>query len=240
MSKISRLVTNTVTLGTAGYLNPLTITTQGTIAPGGIGIVVPANYTGATIVNYGNVGGRNGYFNYSHASAAIYSASNLDLSNQGIIHGGIAGFWGSSGGMGVDVSGAAIVNNSGQITGGGGAYGTYGGGSGATALDVTGSLTLTNTGSIQGGYGGASEYYPGAGGAGVDVTGTGNIVNRGTILGGAGGQSYLDGSGVILTAGGTVVNSGLIGVGVGLSGRGRGQPYRKFRDYIRHCARGRR
>jgi hypothetical protein len=169
MNKISRLVTNTVTLGTAGYLNPFTVTAQGTIAPGGIGVVVPANYTGATIVNYGGIDGGGGNGNYSQGNVAIYSASNLNLSNHGGIHGGNVNFVGSGGGNGVDVSGAAIVSNAGQISGGGGVYGIYGGGDGGSGIDIHGSLTLTNTGNIFGGYGGPSgHYYIGTGGVGVE------------------------------------------------------------------------
>jgi len=224
MSKIARSISNSVTLGTGRYLNPLTITAQGTIASGSDGVVVPANYLGATIVNHGNIGAGAQWGNYTSGDPAIYSASNLNLSNHGSIHGGNGGDWGSSGGNGVDVSGAAIVSNSGQISGGIGVYATYGGGSGGAGIDINGSLNLTNTGTITGGYGGWSGYYGGNGGAGVDVSGTGTIINRGAIVGGigaVGGSHYgASGAGLIMTAGGTVMNSGFIGVDVGGSGVG--------------------
>ena len=62
-STIKTTVTSTVTLGSAAYLSPLTITRMGGVRVAGFGdtgIYVPAALTGGSILNDGHVYGANG------------------------------------------------------------------------------------------------------------------------------------------------------------------------------------
>ena len=161
---ISSLVTTSVTLGSAGYPSPLTITSTGRIAPsvyGAVGILLPSLGSLASIVNQGAVSAMEGGY----------------------------GRTGGVGGNGIDLNSPAVLTNSGVIAAGVGGYSNYNGGLGGTGLDVQASSTVVNSGQIFGGTGGYGFYTPGIAGGGVVLDGSATLSNTGLILGGTGGRS---------------------------------------------------
>jgi autotransporter family porin len=207
---ITGTVNKTVTLGSGGYLSPLTIASTGEIlssTAGAIGIYLPNQPTLATIVNHGRVYGAIGsIYNYagSVGGAAIVLDSGVSLTNTDIIAGGAGGSTdtGGSGGDGIDANANVTIVNSGLITGGASAYGRYGTGDGGNGISLATNATLTNSGNIDGGAGGSSYNYvsgTGKGGVGVISSQEAVITNTGNITGGAGG---LIGYGTTITGGG--------------------------------------
>jgi hypothetical protein len=147
MSKtvITTILTNSVTLGTPGYGNNLTITATGGIDP---------TQAGATAL---------------YAPAGLKSVS---ITNQGGITGGLgasAQYTGGTGGMGVDMAGGGLLTNTGTIAGGAGgaatrdgqnSKATYTGGNGGAGILIDGTATVDNSGVILGGPPAPSPVCP--------------------------------------------------------------------------------
>ena len=192
-STISNTVTSTVTLGSALYPSPLTVTGSGDVAVtafSAIGIFGPAD--SGTLINDGKVTGGAGGTRYSGAAnggTGVELLSGSTATNIGTITGGAAGYneigvggrLGGIGGAGVSLDGGSLAN-SGLIAGG---YALIGDGGYGAAL---GAGTLTNTGVIAGGNAetGNSSFDQQSGGAGVELAGSAVLVNNGTISGGFG------------------------------------------------------
>jgi autotransporter passenger strand-loop-strand repeat protein len=189
-TRITGVVSTSVTLGNIGYVGPLTITSTGAIYPtnsGDTALFIPAKTSNATVVNNGLIHGGNGYG-----------------SNYG----------GYGGGIGVSVATAAVISNSGKIFGGeggsGGFQNAYQGGSGGGGVSLTSGSALENSGSIFGGDGG-DAYFGASGGVGISVTASSITSNTGVIHGGNGGGGHNGGNGgygVLLTSGIVVNNAG--------------------------------
>ena len=211
-SSISTTITSTVTLGSGGYLSPLTITNTGAIDPtnaGATGLVVPEGMTGASIDNQGRVAGATNPPHSGSGGIGVDLESGT-LTNGGTIDGGTGGplvlsggrpsqvvaFPGAGGAGANVVSGGSLVND-GIITGGtGGIGGTIfyeirivktPGAPGGSGVYLDGG-TLTNDGIIIGGTGGTGPGGTGAGGIGVSLNG-GMVITSGSITGGSGGGS---------------------------------------------------
>jgi hypothetical protein len=237
-SIISKHINKTVTLGSAGYTGPLTISSSGTIDPtagGATGLYVPASVTNATILNNGEIFGAAAASGGNGGIAVLLNAV-ATLSNGDIIEGGYGGNTGKKGhglqgGIGIAAFAAdtGSITNTGLVIGGGGGGGyTYGGTGGAGVL-IDGA-TLTNTANgftgIIGGAGGASFYDGGNGGIGV-VLDLGVVVNNAVIKGGAGGYQLAGqypgygagGAGVVMLAG-TLTNGAKGGITGGNGGQG--------------------
>jgi len=144
-SKISKLVSTSVTLGVAGYSSPLTITKTGTIEPvaaGATALYAPASLGSAVVTNHGSIVGGAGAYGLSA---------------------------GGAGGIGVDLAATGVVLNTGVIEGGlGSASGNEAtSGAGGAAIILAAGGTLTNHGDLIGGAGGAgSPSFGNTGGAG--------------------------------------------------------------------------
>jgi hypothetical protein len=228
---------------------------------GGVGLYIAANGgANGSAKNYGSISG-------AYSAEGVSLASNAALFNDGTI---TAGGGGSTGAVGVQLqTGASLYNagqivggyssasaggagasvvalatlyneNSGTITGGGGAAsdsGTATAGTGGAGVDLVGAGYVTNQGSIVGGAGGSNDYTPtytypysppigvgaaGAGGAGANVVKGSKLSNYGHITGGSGGNSYYTrgGSGGVgvYVNGGTLLNAGTISGGSGTYG----------------------
>jgi hypothetical protein len=196
-STIKTTVTSTVTLGSAAYLSPLTITRMGGVRVAGFGdtgIYVPAALTGGSILNDGHVYGANG------PSVEFFRVD---------------------GGIGMDIEGQATLASYGIIVGGAGgsSLNTTDPGLGGDGLIVRAGSSITNKGDIYGGAGGYSHFYAAPGGTGMLDDGAAKFTNAGVILGGAGGESGATGGeggiGLYLTGGATATSSGVIGGGQG-------------------------
>jgi hypothetical protein len=196
-SIINGTVTSTVTLGSAAYPSPLTITSAGGVRVAGFGdtgIYVPAALTGGSILNDGHVYGANG------PSLEFYRVN---------------------GGIGVDIEGQAKFTSNGTIVGGAGgtSFNTTEPGMGGYGLIVRTGSSVTNHGNIYGGAGGYSHLYDAQGGTGMLDDGAAKFTNTGVIIGGAGGESGATGGqgglGLYLTGGATATSSGIIGGGQG-------------------------
>jgi hypothetical protein len=196
-SIINSTVTSTVTLGSAAYPSPLTITSAGGVSVAGFGytaLYVPAALTGGSILNDGHV----------------YGASSPNLE-----------FVRVNGGIGVDIEGQAKFNSNGIIEGGAGgtSLNTTEPGMGGYGLIVRTGSSVTNHGGIYGGAGGYSHHYAAEGGIGMLDDGAARFSNSGVILGGAGGESGATGGqgglGLYLTGGATATSSGYIRGGQG-------------------------
>jgi len=189
-STLSDTITFGITLGSAAYPSPLTITQTGAIAPSanaatGLYATISAGY----VLNRGSVTG-------------------------GIGQTGSAAANGATGGFGVDLASGSLTND-GLLTGGGGGTGGAGyvdslaavvpggnGGTGGAGVDLTGG-SLTSDGTIIGGAGGVGGDTPddaiggggrgGTGGAGVVLV-AGSLTNNGTITGGIGGSAGANGA----------------------------------------------
>jgi hypothetical protein len=116
----------TVTLGSASFTSPLTITSTGGVAPAAAG-----------------------------ATGLVSSHSTNSLTNNGTIQGGAgAAMSAANGGFGVNLT-AGTVTNAGSIAGGtGGTSSSTQGGHGGAGVELNGG-TLITSGSISGGVGGA-------------------------------------------------------------------------------------
>jgi hypothetical protein len=156
---ITATLLNTVTLGSAAFPSPLTITATGVVAPAVAG-----------------------------ATGVLSSIAGNSLTNNGAVDGGAGrnGSAGGNGGVGVNVTKAGTFNNTGSISGGAGGTSTTAGagGTGGAGVKLLAG-TLTNTGSITGGAGGPGSLLVGFGGAGVFLNG-GTLITSGTISGSAG------------------------------------------------------
>jgi hypothetical protein len=235
-STISSKVTISVTLGSAAYPSPLTITPAGFIDPsaggfdGATGLV--ATIAVGAVLNQGTIaGGVGGTLSTVANNGGIgVDLTGGSLSNTGDILGGGAGYFsleagvsGVYGGTGIVVA-SGSVTNSGTILGGAGgnaalvnANGGFDGGGGVGAILT--SSSLTNSGVIGGGSAVGYWFQASAGGAGVDATGS-SLTNLGTILAGNGAYGGVQGggaggAGVSLTAGSTLTNMGTIFGGKG-------------------------
>ncbi len=199
-STISGKVTNTVTLGSASYPSPLTVT--------GIGNVTISFYSGTGI--YG-------------------PASSGTLINDGTVTGGVgsiaSNFFGGTGGTGVRLLSGTTGTNSGTITGGAGGYSTQDAGAGGVGVYLAAGADFTNLATITGGAGGDANGHlasQGLGGDGVRVDG-GTLSNSGAITGGySHGANDYAGAGVDLVAG-TLTNTGTISGGYSHSELGFGR-----------------
>jgi len=157
---ISTTFTGTVTMGSAAFPSPLTITTTGVVAP---------TVAGAT--------------------AVLSDISGNSLTNAGAIDGGAGsnGTTGGHGGLGLNFEKGGAVTNTGSINGGhgGSASGAGAGGTGGVGADLFAG-TLTNTGSITGGGGGNGTVGNGQPSPGVYLDG-GTLISSGAVSGGSGG-----------------------------------------------------
>jgi hypothetical protein len=190
MSTISTSIYNQVVIGSANYPSPLTITNTGAVKPG-----YPSHTS-----DYG-------------ATAVSSNTAGVTLNNNGTIVGALSAP-GGVGGIGVDLTASATVNNynssysnlDGVIDGGGG---NFLGGSGGEGLYLAGG-SLYNRGEINGGGG----FRNHSGGVGVNVTG-GTVINKGIIVGG-GGYGVGNGAvGIQMGANTQLTNSDQINGGVG-------------------------
>src|ERR1700733_14299639 len=87
-STISSTVTSTVTLGSASYPSPLTVTATGDVAstyPAATGVFGPAG--GGTLINDGTVMGAVS-LEYGTAGTGVYLLSGSTAINNGIVAGG--------------------------------------------------------------------------------------------------------------------------------------------------------
>jgi hypothetical protein len=143
-SIISGKVTNSVTLGSAGYPSPLTVAATGDVAVSanaGIGIYGPAS--SGTLINDGTVAGGAG----SASSSAGGGGGGT---------GGTGTTYGGDGGSAGYLAAGAVLTNQSTIAGGGGGYGTggpsAGQGTGGPGVVINGG-TLDNTSVILGDIG---------------------------------------------------------------------------------------
>jgi hypothetical protein len=196
-TKISTTIDNSITLGTAGYTGPISITSTGAIEPvqyGATALTIPAAAAHGTVTNHGLIIGGAGYG--IGANAYIKAGDGMSVTqgtviNDGTIEAGHAGpnNYGAFGASGILLGGGSVTNNGLIIGGNGGArepegYGVkYGQGGSGITIDAAHS-TLVNKGTIDGGAGGLGAGY---GGIGVSVSSAASIVNSGLIAGGKGG-----------------------------------------------------
>ncbi|HQT66364.1 MAG: hypothetical protein B7Z78_03060 [Rhodospirillales bacterium 20-60-12] len=231
-STITGTVTNTVTFGQGGYGSALSLTSTGDISPSAAsatGVYLPPHQAIASLINDGTIGAGNGAPSTSLAGGTggtgVSIAGSINLTNSGLISGGIggSGYYGGNGGLGIDILGSGSMSNLSIITGGAG----YGngvainiGGSGGTGIELRGTYaTMSNNDLIEGGAGGAG-YFGGNGGVAVTISNGDLLINSGTITGGAGGVGGgpgLGGTGAVavLLDGGTLVDTGTISGGAG-------------------------
>jgi collagen type I/II/III/V/XI/XXIV/XXVII alpha len=189
-STLSDTITVGITLGSAAYPSPLTITPTGAIAPSAYAVAgLYATISAGYVLNQGSVAG-------------------------GVGRTGSAATMGGTGGVGVVLASGSLTNDA-LLTGGGGGTGGAGytslpativpggyGGTGSAGVDLTGG-SLINNGTIVGGIGGVGGATPdgitgdagrgGIAGAGVDLI-AGGLTNNGTIVGGAGGSEGFNGA----------------------------------------------
>jgi fibronectin-binding autotransporter adhesin len=114
----------------------------------------------------------------------------------------------------------AVINNAGEVFGGGGGGG-YGrtGQTGGNAIDLNSAASVTNAGLIAAGSGGDSNYFGGNGGVGIDVQANATLTNSGHVDGGGGAYGFytagIGGDGVVLGVSASLTNSGTITAGSG-------------------------
>jgi hypothetical protein len=224
-STISNHVTIGVTLGSALYPAPLTITSAGFIDPnaggfsGAIGLL--SFIANQSVQNEGTIIGAKG-------SSSVQGGAGVDLfgdilTNMGLIGGGSLGdSSGVSAGAGVDMSGGSLANfgsidgstgvsvSTGRVTNYGFIYGF-------TGVNATGG-TVINMGEIAAGA---------PTGTGVFLSATSTLFNTGTIIGGDGGgvipglmPYYVPGGEGVGASDSTVTNDGTIIGGFGEAGHG--------------------
>jgi hypothetical protein len=225
-STINGKVTTTVTLGSASYPSPVTVTGSGDIVVSAYGAIGVYGSPGSgVLVNAGAITGgagstTNGSVD-SNGGAGVYLLGGDTAINNGAITGGAGGGVGR-GGAGVSLDGGTL-SNSGSITGGYSPGSSDYAGSGVLLL----AGTLINTGIIAGGGArGVATPPVGAGGNGVYLAATATLFNDGTIAGGSDGEGGL--IGIFIAADGTLANAGLVtggggdfgGLGIDLSNGG--------------------
>jgi len=186
MSTIGTTVTQGITLGSAGYYSPLTITSGGAVVSGGTADAIYGPSGGAgTVINAGSV-------------VATGTHTGIDLkgggtvANSGYVYGGMAGVYVT----GAAFSGAGTVTNTATIVSGGAGVSLTNGGIvrndtgtaliAGTAYGVHFSQSyikqLINFGTVAGtGTNGLGVYV--GGGFGIDGA---TVVNHGTIIGAGG------------------------------------------------------
>jgi len=240
---IDTAVTLGITLGTAGYLTPLSIAAAGSITPqaaGASAIYGPASLLAPLVVNAGLVSGAQGAAATTGETGGtgIALLSTAAVTNRGTITGGGGGAGGTAtsygqggaGGLGVDLASGGSLYNYGRIAGGAGGTG-YSGGAGGWGAYVNGNATILNDGVITGGAGaaGTGQAYgieppvSGAGGDGVLVIGNALIENFATIMGGQGGPDTGGGqAGIYVGGDATIVNAATVTGGAGGVGGGNG------------------
>jgi hypothetical protein len=210
----------------------------------GVGVLLTADATNATVTNSGEIGGGSS----TSSTTANSGANGVEMDgggtfyNSGTIYGGNASD--GTGGIGlvfVDTLSSSPVINSGSISGGAGSTvggigvemndggtlmnggnGVYGGegtgtGVGGVGIEMNGGGVLTNTAKIEGG-----EGYGSAGGTAVEMNGGGTLTNKGdgsSIVGGYGAAGS-GGDGVQMNGGGTLTSYRLIAAGNGGDGSG--------------------
>lgn len=257
-NSISNYVYSTVTLGGTYYGLTLTVTSTGKVAPNdlnptaGVYVGVTSAVGNATLINQGSIYGsygvsgpfRSGFpggigVSFSHAGDILNNAAGAYVvgGSGGSINASVlSGSAGTSGGIGVDLSGTGtdLVDNStnaGRIFGGDGGIGTFGynGGNGASGV-ILEDARLTNSGYITGGDGGhpggtSNGYFTGlqggAGGDGADLSAGGMLSNSGHIAGGTGALGFYAGAagvGVDISSGASVTNTGSIAGAAGSTG----------------------
>ena len=243
-STISTDVTTQVTLGSASYSSPLTITNTGEIDyaspflafPGVNDIALTMPGAGGVVLNYGKITETQGHSNAGFEAVLISGASTLE--NFGVVlgqSGGIPGGEGAKsynagGGAYLSASGASLLN-AGTVTGGiGGLNSTANGtaGTGGYGVKVAAGGNIENASVIDGGSGGRGAYVSpfngGTGGVGINIV-NGTVTNdAGAIVsGGVGGigsttsNDGVGGAGVLLSRG-SLTNSGTIVGGNALGG----------------------
>lgn len=248
---ISSKVTQTVTLGSANYPGPLSVSNTGTISPAGVdvvaGVYVPVGAARGTIFNSGEITAdagtiitiSSGLTNGAKGGAGVLLAAgnpSASLINAGVIMGGTGGdpgyssdYGGASGGIGVSVGSLASFANtsSGKVTGGTGETAwAYGGSGGVGVYLAYGAAAFNNYGKISGGAGASGGLLAaGWGGIGL-ISNDKETTNFGDIAGGnAGGGGSDGGSGGgpgIVVNNGNFINKGTITGGNGVGGLGRG------------------
>jgi hypothetical protein len=238
--RIDGPVSISVTLGSGGYANRLTIASTGSIDPaanGATALYAPSGLASVRVTNDGSISGGAGAYGTQAGAGGVgvdLLAAGAFMLNVGAVAGGLGGtlnaVTGGDGGAGAIFAAACVLHNSGSILGGGGASGVGFGGAGGDGVDIGVSGTVTNIGQIAGGNGGAAgEYDGGSGGKGAAFGARSNLVNAGTITGGAGaacgsGPHNDNGSnggiGVYLGAYGAISNHGKIVGGAGGNGYG--------------------
>jgi len=206
MSYINSTIYYTVTVGSAAYPSPLTISPNGAVEPTTVGATALfSGVAGNSVMNYGSIDGGAGIGKVEGGVGVNLSAGTLTNNAGAYINGG-SGYY--NGGNGVYLHGGTLTN-----------YGTINGGSVADVFSsISGSGvdlsagTLINNGAINAG----SNTFYGAFGAYLNG---GKLINNGSI-GGAGGH-YHYGGGVYLN-GGALTTSGLISGGVSGGPGGKG------------------
>jgi len=198
MSYINTTVYYTVTVGSAAYPSPLTISPNGAVEPTTVGATaVFSGVAGNSVTNYGTIDGGAGVGKVDGGVGVNLSAGTLTNNSGAYINGG-SGYY--NGGNGVYLHGGTLTN-----------YGTIDGGS---VADVFSSIsgagvdlsagTLINNGAINAG----SNTFYGAFGAYLNG---GTLINNASISGAGGHYHY--GGGVYLN-GGALTTSGSISGGV--------------------------
>jgi uncharacterized protein with beta-barrel porin domain len=205
------------------------VTNFGTISGGVFGI--NATKTG-NITNYGSISGTIGISasasnvtnNLGTISGSIFgiSANVATVSNSGVISGGTSGIFATTatvtnsgtilsaaGGHGINATVAAIVTNSGNISGG--AFGVLA----TNIVDVSNSGTVSGSSSgISGGAGTVTNSGTISGATGINLGGNSEVFNSGTVIGTAGTAiNFVAGSNTLMLAPGFVINGKVIGAG---------------------------
>ncbi len=222
-STISGTITNqTVTLGSASYASPLTITATGAIIEAGSGeiaIVGAGSQSGLGLLNAGTVSVTPLQDNYLPAAIEV---ANATITNTGYIFGIVSDGGGSLDNSGLLYSevtddpsvedGFLTVTNSGTIRAV--ALGDF---FSPPAVDLAKAGAVTNDGTILGNSAGFS-----GGSSGVVLQSGGLVTNDGFIN--SGGLDFGGVSAVVLVSGGTVANSGTIMGDGGITGYGSFRP----------------
>jgi Hint domain len=187
MSTISSTISQAITLGTPGYLSPLTIIAGGAVIPGGAAdAIYGSSGSAGTVVNAGSIVA-------TGAHAGIDLKGGGTLTNSGYIYGGTAGVYAAPFGYGTDTvtnlgtvasggAGVTISGNAMLVNGASTATGAVISGATAVAFGHNYQKELINYGTIVGtGASGLGVYV--GGGFGIDG---GDVFNHGTIIGAGG------------------------------------------------------
>jgi fibronectin-binding autotransporter adhesin len=210
MTTISNHHNGSITISSAAYPSPVTVTSSGEVQ-GSAGTADSAGTTAVDMVTSG-----------------------ASLQNAGYI---LGGYGYGTGGSGVDMSAAGSITNHGTISGGAGTTISGDGvdlSAGSTLSNdqtlvsqVKNGTTYTRAqpGIIRGGYG--TQFYGNPGGIGVSIAAGATLDNVANIYGGSGHRKYdisvgffgggygAGGAGVYLAAGGTLTNNSVYATYVG-------------------------